>query len=87
MNEKSSWSTTGSPELGEILRRARTEVGISQNALARIAGLHQSTVHKIEAGSRGLGAVTIAKITPHVGPRFRTEVMNYYRRRSDGHRG
>lgn len=39
-------------KVGEVLREARIEAGISQTALAKSMGLHVSTLNRVEAGTR-----------------------------------
>jgi transcriptional regulator with XRE-family HTH domain len=50
-------------ELGDAIKARRSSLGLSQNELARAAGLNQPTVQKIESGDRASPSVHIvAKI-------------------------
>jgi transcriptional regulator with XRE-family HTH domain len=41
-------------DFGDLLRRLREEAGLSQNALARAAGMSPSNVNRIEAAKQGV---------------------------------
>jgi transcriptional regulator with XRE-family HTH domain len=41
-------------DFGDILRRLREEAGISQNALARAAGISPSNINRIEGSKQGV---------------------------------
>ena len=47
---------------GERLREIRTKKGVSQEALAELAGLHRTYVSSIERGERTISIVNIAKL-------------------------
>lgn len=47
---------------GERLREIRTKKGVSQEALAELAGLHRTYVSSIERGERNISIVNIAKL-------------------------
>lgn len=51
-----------SSAVGEILKRYRAICGLSQNSLAEQAGLHETTIGKIELAKRGMSLVTFAKL-------------------------
>jgi transcriptional regulator with XRE-family HTH domain len=44
---------------GRNVRRARTEAGLSQSALARIAELHSTEISLIERGERAANVLTL----------------------------
>jgi transcriptional regulator with XRE-family HTH domain len=46
---------------GERLREIRRKKGVSQEALAELAGLHRTYVSSIERGERNISIVHIAK--------------------------
>ncbi len=50
-------------QLGQALRRARKQNGLSQQALAEKCGLWQETISKIERGLPGARIETILQIT------------------------
>jgi transcriptional regulator with XRE-family HTH domain len=43
----------GRPSFGALLRRLRQRAGLSQNALAKRAGLDASAINRLERGERG----------------------------------
>jgi len=49
-------------EIGRRVRARREEVGLSQERLAHLVGLHYSTVSHIERGDRGLRVVSILRL-------------------------
>ena len=55
-----------SPTPGEVLKKMRTDKGLSQNKLAKLAGLDQSYINSIERGKKARigydAAVKIAKV-------------------------
>jgi transcriptional regulator with XRE-family HTH domain len=53
---------------GELLRRFREEAGLSQNALARAAGVDPTNVNRIEASKQGVPRkTTIIKLVRGLG--------------------
>jgi transcriptional regulator with XRE-family HTH domain len=55
-------------EFGDLLRRYREEAGLSQNALARAAGMSPSNVNRIEASKQGVPRkTTIIKLVRALG--------------------
>jgi transcriptional regulator with XRE-family HTH domain len=66
---------TGEPEttrlrqlFGAALRQARTSAGLSQRALANLAGLNQSTICRLEAGAiGGLRYATLIRVLLALG--------------------
>jgi transcriptional regulator with XRE-family HTH domain len=55
-------------DFGELLRRLREEAGLSQNALARAAGMSPSNVNRIEAAKQGVPRkTTIIKLVRALG--------------------
>ncbi|ROQ56020.1 hypothetical protein EDF36_3069 [Rathayibacter sp. PhB152] len=53
---------TGSLDSSEVVHRARQDIGLSQNALARAAGLRQSDLAAIESGVRRVGPEQLTRI-------------------------
>lgn len=49
-------------QLGQVLRRARKDAGLSQKGLANRCGMWQETISKIESGSSGAKISTIMEI-------------------------
>lgn len=68
----------GTTDLGDILRRHRQALGLSQRLLARQSGLDPSTVRNVENGSRSIGPVAIAKLGKILGIDFISEMMTYF---------
>jgi len=64
-------------QLGQALRRARKEAGLSQTQLAERCGLWQETISRIEGGSPGTRLDTMMEICAAleleivIGPRSR----------------
>lgn len=54
-------------DFGANLRRARSEAGLSQEALAAKARLHQVTVSLIENGRRAVTLTTMEKLARAIG--------------------
>lgn len=48
--------------LGNLLRKARENAGLSQAALARLAGTVSTTIHRIENGDRSGEFTTMCRI-------------------------
>lgn len=48
--------------VGEIIRKKRKELGLSQEKLAELAELHTTTISEIECGKSNLSIVTLEKI-------------------------
>lgn len=47
---------------GEQMRKVRTRVGVSQEKLAELAGLHRTYVSSVERGKRNISLVNIQKL-------------------------
>jgi transcriptional regulator with XRE-family HTH domain len=54
-------------DLGEVIRAARKAKGISQEALAELAGIDRSYMGGIERGEHNLAIVNLLKITDALG--------------------
>jgi transcriptional regulator with XRE-family HTH domain len=65
---------SGSAAIGGVVRRYRIKGGHSQRALAAVAGVHYSTIQKIETGDRGMGIDTLALLGEVLGPKFENAV-------------
>lgn len=59
---------SGDPRLGEIVRRYREREGLTQRDLGDNAGLHSTTIGKIESGDRGMSLDTFARIAGGFSP-------------------
>lgn len=68
---------TGDPALGSIVRSRREILGLTQADLASNAGIHYTTVGKIETGDRGMSLQTFCKIGRWLGPSFVASVVDY----------
>lgn len=55
--------------LGDNLRRARERRGLSQEALADLAGLHRTEISHLERATRDPRLSTIARVAHAVGVR------------------
>ena len=53
--------------LAELIYHARTEAGLSQQALAQMAGTRQATISAIESGGQAPGGVTLERIAVALG--------------------
>lgn len=65
----------GSKEVGAILLSARQREGLSQAVLAGRAGLHPTTVGKIEAGFRGMSLFSFSRLSGVLGMDFARDVI------------
>lgn len=72
---------TGDPGIGAIVRNRREMLGLTQADLASHAGIHYTTVGKIETGDRGMSLQTFCKLGRWLGPSFVGAVVDYV---SDG---
>lgn len=54
-------------KLGDAIRAARKEVGLSQEALADAAGLDRSHMGKIERGERNVSVLNVARVAQALG--------------------
>lgn len=50
-------------KLGEAIRAARLELGLSQEALADAAGIDRSHMGKIERGERNVSVLNVARVS------------------------
>jgi predicted DNA-binding mobile mystery protein A len=48
--------------IGELIKIVRTQLGMSQSALASRAGVPQATISRVEKGQRNVGLSTLQKI-------------------------
>lgn len=53
---------SGDAIVGRILKSARTEGGYTQESLGQAAGLHPTTIGKIESGQRGMSFTTFCRL-------------------------
>lgn len=58
---------TLSEQFGRNLFRERRRLGVTQEALARMAGLHRSEIQKLEAGRRDPRLRTIVRVADALG--------------------
>ena len=54
-------------EIGEVIANLRTEKGLTQTALADLAGTSQSAIHRIEKGDQNLSLEMISKLSHCLG--------------------
>jgi transcriptional regulator with XRE-family HTH domain len=57
------------PELGSVIREVRSEVGLSQEALADAAGMDRSHMSQVERGKRNLSILSLNQIAKALGKR------------------
>lgn len=74
---------SGSSQLAWILTFHRDYELLTQAELARKAGVHPTTISKIEDGERGISMMTLAKLSVPLGMDFARKVLAYYRRDPD----
>jgi transcriptional regulator with XRE-family HTH domain len=60
--------------IGELIKQARTDAGISQTSLARRAGTSQAAVSRIERGLEQPGPERVAALFACLGLRLRYEL-------------
>lgn len=70
---------TGSETLGAILFAARERMEMTQRKLGECAGLHPTTVQKIETGLRGMSMVSFSKLERCLDDEFLDDILRYYR--------
>ena len=70
---------SGSETLGAILFAARERMGYTQRKLGDCAGLHSTTVQKIETGLRGMSLISFAKLERCLDDEFLDDILRYYR--------
>jgi transcriptional regulator with XRE-family HTH domain len=54
-------------EFGKALRRVRNEAGISQEALADLAGIHRTYVGDVERGERNVSLLNMMRLSVALG--------------------
>lgn len=62
---------------GEVVRRHRQRVRLSQGALAARAGLSIHTIHSIERGRRGMGPLVERRLGTLLGTPFLRDVRRH----------
>lgn len=60
-------------ELVNLIKKARSDRGITQKDLARITGVDQAIISKIETGSREPGIRTLERLANGLGYTFKLE--------------
>lgn len=69
---------SGSEYLGHALRMGRLDLGYSQSELARLSGVHPTTINKIEDGERGMSIQTLARLASHISEMAVRDILHYY---------
>jgi predicted nucleotidyltransferase/DNA-binding XRE family transcriptional regulator len=67
-------ATQSPPTAGRVLREARLAAGLSQNELARRAGVAQSVISAYESGARDPSLTTLARLVAATGQRLSVAV-------------
>lgn len=65
----------GGETLGLYVVSARRREGMSQAVLAKLSGLHPTTVGKIEAGLRGMSLFSFSRLSGVLGMDFARDVI------------
>jgi predicted nucleotidyltransferase/DNA-binding XRE family transcriptional regulator len=65
------------PDAGEVLRNARTAAGLTQDELARRAGVTQSVVSAYEAGRREPALSTLSRLVEATGASLHLRVQRH----------
>jgi DNA-binding XRE family transcriptional regulator len=68
---------TGDEFIGKVLRQSREHLGYTQSDLAEKAGVHYTTIGKIETGDRGMSLHTFCKVSRWLGSGFTGAVVAY----------
>ncbi len=66
---------SGSTEVGEILRLNRERWKMTQHQLADRAGMHYTTIGKVETGDRGMSLSTFSRLAVHLPSDFSRDVI------------
>jgi len=72
---RSQLAATGSQDLADLIRRLRAKRGLSQRRLAELAGVHRSTVYRIETAAIRVRPATLAGIANALDPDRRGEIL------------
>jgi len=57
-------------EFGKAMRKFRTAAGLSQEALADLAGIHRTYVGDVERGERNISVVNMVRLSSALGVRL-----------------
>jgi DNA-binding XRE family transcriptional regulator len=68
---------SGDEKFGKALRSTRERDGLTQQEFAKRAGVHYTTIGKIETGDRGMTAETLAKILWASSAGFQNWALRY----------
>ncbi|HEY1602151.1 MAG TPA: helix-turn-helix transcriptional regulator [Pirellulales bacterium] len=66
-------------EFGKALRKVRMKVGISQEALADLAGIHRTYVGDVERGERNISLINMMRLSAALEVRLSQVVLDMER--------
>jgi transcriptional regulator with XRE-family HTH domain len=64
-------------KIGQVIKKKRTSLGLSQEALAAIAGINRSYLGEIERGEVELSAINLQRIADGLGIKLSELILLY----------